>query len=216
MPVRKIFWEDPYRTELPAHVTGVDGARVTLDQTIAYAFAGGQQSDSGAIGGYEILEARKDGLEIYYTLSEGHGLQPGEAVLVTIDWGKRYRLMKLHFAAELVLELVYQGYGHPEKIGADITANKARVDFYWKGNISLILPELHTRFKELVDADLDIVSAFSDEVAERRTWHIAGFATVACGGTHLKRTGEIGPVTFKRNNIGKDKERIEIYPDDRD
>jgi Ser-tRNA(Ala) deacylase AlaX len=215
MPVRKVFWEDPYCCELPARVTGVAGARVTLDQTIAYAFAGGQQSDWGAIGGREILEARKEGLEIYYTLPEGHGLQPGDAVLVTIDWAKRYRLMRLHFAAELVLELVYQGYGHPEKIGADITVNKARVDFYWKGSISQIFPELHARFKELVDADLDIVSAFSDEAAERRTWHIDGFATVACGGTHLKKTGEIGAVTFKRNNIGRDKERIEIYLDER-
>jgi Ser-tRNA(Ala) deacylase AlaX len=216
MPVRKVFWDDPYCTELPAHVTGVDGARVTLDRTIAYAFAGGQQSDSGAIGGYEILEARKEGLEIFYTLPKGQGLQPGDDVLVTIDWDRRYRLMKLHFAAELVLELVYQGYGRPEKIGADITVAKARVDFYWKGNISQIFPELHFRFKELVDADLDIVSAFSDEAAERRTWSIAGFATVACGGTHLKKTGEIGPVTFKRNNIGKDKERIEIYLDEHD
>jgi len=150
MPVRKVFWEDPYRTELQAHVTGVDGARVMLDATIAYAFSGGQQSDSGAIGGHEILEARKDGLEITYALPEDHGLQPGDAVLVTIDWDRRYRLMKLHFAAELVLELVYQGYGHPEKIGADITVKKARVDFFWKGNISLIFPELHARFKELV------------------------------------------------------------------
>ncbi len=215
MPVRKVFWEDPYRTELPARVTGVDGARVTLDQTIAYAFAGGQQSDSGFIGGFEILEARKVGLEIYYTLPENHNLHAGDTVTVTIDWPRRYRLMKLHFAAELVLELVYQGYGHPEKIGADITVNKARVDFFWKGNISQILPELHARFKELVDAALDSLSAFSDEASERRTWHIAGFATVACGGTHLKKTGEIGPVGFKRNNIGKDKERIEITLDER-
>lgn len=215
MPVRKIFWEDPYRTELLVHVTGVDGARVTLDRTIVYAFAGGQQSDSGTIGGYEILAARKEGLEIYYTLPETHSLKPGDAALVTIDWEKRYRIMKLHFAAELVLELVYQGYGHPQKIGADITVNKARVDFYWKGNISQLFPDLHARFKDLVDADLDILSAFSDEQAERRTWEIAGFAKVSCGGTHLKKTGEIGPVTFKRNNIGRDKERIEIFLDER-
>jgi len=214
MPVRKIFWEDPYCTELPAHVTGVDGTRVTLDATIAYAFAGGQSSDSGAIGGREILEARKEGLEIYYTLPADHGLNPGDPVLVCIDWPKRYRLMRLHFAAELVLELVYQGWGHPEKVGADITAEKARVDFLWQGNISQIFPELHQRFQELVDADLPIISAYSDEAAERRTWSIAGFATVDCGGTHLKRTGEVGAVTFKRNNTGKGKERIEIYLND--
>jgi len=61
MPVRKVFWEDPYCIELAAHVTGVDGARVTLDQTIVYAFAGGQQSDSGTIAGYEILRRARTG-----------------------------------------------------------------------------------------------------------------------------------------------------------
>ena len=45
---------------------------------------------------------------------------------------------------------------------------------------------------------------------QRRYWKIEGFARVPCGGTHLKRTGEIGAVTPKRVNIGKGKERIEI------
>ena len=40
---------------------------------------------------------------------------------------------------------------------------------------------------------------------------IDGFARVACGGTHIKRTGEVGPIKLKRNNIGKGKERIEIF-----
>ena len=51
---------------------------------------------------------------------------------------------------------------------------------------------------------------FSDEANQGRYWEIEGFARVPCGGTHLKRTGEIGPVTLKRVNIGKGKERIEI------
>jgi Ser-tRNA(Ala) deacylase AlaX len=55
------------------------------------------------------------------------------------------------------------------------------------------------------------VSAFSDEAAERRYWEIAGFAQVACGGTHLKSTGEVGKLALKRKNVGKGKERIEIY-----
>jgi alanyl-tRNA synthetase len=33
---------------------------------------------------------------------------------------------------------------------------------------------------------------------------------VPCGGTHIKKTGEIGAIALKRNNIGKGKERIEI------
>jgi Ser-tRNA(Ala) deacylase AlaX len=209
--VKKIFWEDPYLAEIEATVTSVRDDIMTLDRTIIFAFSGGQQSDSGMIGRCEILEAKREGTEIFYTIPKDHALKTGDTVTVTIDWEKRYRLIKLHFAAELILELVYQHYDRPEKIGANITADKARVDFFWKGNISEMFPLLAAKAKELIDADLDIISAFADEETEQRYWEIAGFARVPCGGTHPKKTGEIGPITLKRNNIGGGKERIEIY-----
>lgn len=211
MAVRKVFWENPYMTEVEAKVMSVDGNVVTLDQTIAFAFSGGQQSDSGTIDGFEIMEARKYGKEIFYTLEQNHDLKQNQNVIVKIDWAKRYKIMRLHFIAELVLELVYQNYNYPEKIGANITSEKARVDFFWKGNISEIFPELITKINNIIDSNLDIVSAFEDEENERRYWLIEGFAKVCCGGTHLKKTGEIGSISLKRNNLGGGKERIEIY-----
>ena len=57
----------------------------------------------------------------------------------------------------------------------------------------------------------DILSAFSDELTERRYWKISAFSQVPCGGTHIKRTGEIGQIHLKRRNRGKGVERIEIY-----
>ena len=142
------------------------------------------------------------------------GLALGDTVRVEIDWPTRYRIMRLHFAAELVLELVYQGYGHPEKLGANITAEKARVDFAWDGSIAPILPEVAARVRELVEADLPITSAFEDEATQRRYWRIDGFAQVPCGGTHPRRTGEVGRVRLKRANPGAGVERIEITLDD--
>ena len=210
MAVRKLFWEDPYLTQTLATVTSVDGPVVTLERTVAYAFAGGQASDAGTIGGCEILEARTSGQEILYTLPDGHGLASGDEVLVRIDWDRRYCIMRLHFAAELVLELVNQFYGRPPKIGANVTAEKARVDFAWDGSIAEVLPRLQREFERLVAEDLLIVSAFADEGEQRRYWEIEGFARVACGGTHLRSTGEVGAVTLRRDNIGRGKERIEI------
>ena len=119
MAVMKIFWENPYLTELKAKVTSVEKDTITLDQTIAFAFSGGQQSDSGTIGGFEIIEAKKEGKEIFYTLEESHNLKLNQIVDIRLDWEKRYRLMRLHFAAELILEIIYQKYNHPEKIGAN-------------------------------------------------------------------------------------------------
>lgn len=211
MAVKKVFWENPYLTEIEANVKSVEGEVVTLDQTIAFAFSGGQQSDSGTIGGFKIIDARKDGKEIFYTIEQNHGLKTNQNIMVKIDWTKRYRLMRLHFAAELILELVYQNYNYPEKIGANITHEKARVDFFWKGNISEIFTELMSKINNLIDSNMDITSEFEDEETERRYWHIEGFSKVPCGGTHLKNTGEIGSISLKRNNLGGGKERIEIY-----
>ena len=209
--LRKVFWEDPYLAHLDTEIAKVDGDAVTLGATIIYAFSGGQESDQGSIGGHAILAARKEGADIVYTLPPGHGLKPGDRVATAIDWERRYRLMRLHFAAEIVLELVYRDLGPIDKIGAHIAADKARIDFARAAPISPELPALAARANDLIAADLPITSAFSDQAAGRRFWQVPGFAPVPCGGTHLRRTGEVGPIALKRRNIGKGKERIEIY-----
>ena len=211
---RKMFWEDPYLTEIKTNITGVNGNEVTVDRTIFYAFSGGQESDHGSIGTHRVIEARKDGKEIIYTMEDDHGLQPEDCVTMTIDWERRYRLMRLHFAAEILLELVYRMLEGIEKIGAHIAQDKARLDFRWHENISGIFPELENAAREIVEDDRGIESAFSDEASERRYWKVEGFGCVSCGGTHLRRTGEVGKFTLKRNNIGKGKERIEIRIND--
>lgn len=208
---KKLFWQDPYLTSLDTRITHVDGDVVTVDETIFYAFAGGQESDAGTIGGHRVVEARKDDLEIFYRLESNQGLNLGDSVTMHIDWERRYRLMRLHFAAEILLELVYQNLGRPEKIGAHIAEDKSRIDFAMNENIAAAFPMLQAKADALIAADHSIISAFSDEAAERRYWEIEGFARVACGGTHLKRTGEVGGIALKRKNVGKGKERIEIY-----
>lgn len=210
MSVRKLFWDDPYLTSCDAVVTGVDGDSVTLDRTVAFAFSGGQHSDAGTIAGWPILHAATDGLEIRYALPEGHGLRLGDPVRVEIDWPVRYRLMRLHFAAELVLEAVGRVLDRPRKVGADITPEKARIDFELPGNISGALPAVLAVVDELVRRDLPIESRFTDEASQRRSWTVEGFATVACGGTHPRRAGEVGQIALRRSNPGKGIERIEI------
>jgi len=206
----KVFWRDPYLRELDTRVATVDGDNVTLEDTIFYALSGGQESDRGTIGGHSVLLAKKSGFDIVYTLDAGHGLEPGEAVRVEIDWDRRYRLMRLHFAAEIILELVYATFPGIEKVGAHIAADKARIDFALDENISAHFPALEEDANRIVDADRTVTCAFSDEANERRYWKIDDFDPVPCGGTHLKRTSEIGHVSLKRKNIGKGKERIEI------
>jgi Ser-tRNA(Ala) deacylase AlaX len=206
----KQFWNDPYQTNHDTRIATVDGQRIQVESTIFYAESGGQESDRGHIAGRRVLEARKDGRDIVYTLDDASGLAPGMPVSMQIDWPRRHALMRLHFAAELVLELVYQRFPGKEKIGAHIAADKARIDFLHPQSIAEELPALAGEVARIVAADLPIISAFSDEAAERRFWQIDGFARVPCGGTHLRRTGEVGAIRLKRKNIGQGKERIEI------
>lgn len=207
----KVFWRDPYLTTLETRVSSVKGDEVTLEQTIFFAFSGGQESDTGTIGGKRVLEARNDGKEIIYRLEAHHGLSKGESVTMDIDWQRRYKLMRLHFAAEIILELMYRHVPGLEKIGAHIAEDKARIDFFLSENVSSFFSILQQEAEQLIKANHDIISSFSDEENQRRTWEIEGFAKIPCGGTHLKTTGEVGSITLRRKNIGKEKERIEIY-----
>jgi Ser-tRNA(Ala) deacylase AlaX len=208
---KKVFWENPYSTELETRVAGVRNNDVTVEQTIFYAFSGGQESDQGSMGNSPVLEARKQGKEILYTLQNGHGLSPGDPVVMRIDWERRYKLMRLHFAAEIVLELMYRNLPSIEKVGAHIAPDKARIDFKWEGNIASLFPLIEREALQLIAANHAIISDFSDEEKEERYWEIKGFARVPCGGTHLRRTGEIGEIALKRKNPGKGKERVEVY-----
>ena len=209
--VLKLFWIDPYLQSCDTIIETVTGHVVTLRETIFYAFSGGQEGDHGSIGNFPVVKAWKNGLDIEYELPEDHNLQPGDFVHIEIDWQRRYALMRLHFAAELILELAYRKLPGIEKVGAHISQDKARIDFSLAESISPYLPVLSAEAQAIINANSYIVSAFSDEVTQRRYWKIPGFAIVPCGGTHLHTTGEIGLLTLKRNNIGKGKERIEVY-----
>ena len=211
MQTKKVFWEDPYLTELKAKITGISGDDITLDQTIFYAFSGGQESDEGTIDGRKVLQARKEDKNIIYTLESTSGLKVGDEVLIKIDWTRRYRLMKLHFSAEIVLELITQKFPGIEKIGAHIASDKARLDFKYDGNLLEVLSEIEKSANEIIIRNEKIKSDFSDVENERRYWEIPGFAKVPCGGTHIKATGEIGQIDLKRKTAGKGKERVEIY-----
>lgn len=207
--MRKVFWDNPYQQSLTTTASQVNGNELLFKETIAYSFSGGQESDRAWINDLPVIDSRKEGNLIYYTLPEGHGLSVGDVVQMTIDWPRRYRLMRLHFAAELVLEIVTQKY-HLEKVGAHIAENKARIDFVFPEHISSLFDVILDDYNKIIHADCPIQTGFTDVTTQRRFWKIDGFAEVPCGGTHVKSTKEVGSVTLKRSRSGKGIERIEI------
>ncbi|HAT3977431.1 TPA: alanyl-tRNA editing protein [Legionella pneumophila] len=207
--MEKIFWSNPYQHTLDTKVISINGNEILLEKTIAFSFSGGQESDRAFINSFEVLGSRIDGNLIYYTLPEGHNLAPNDPVTMTIDWLRRYRLMRLHFAAELVLELVTRT-SMLEKVGAHISEFKARIDFKANFNISSIFDQLLDEYNAIIKQDLVIHKGYHDVTNQRRFWKIDGFAEVPCGGTHVHSTSEVGFIRLKRLHPGKSIERIEI------
>ncbi|AZC25958.1 MULTISPECIES: alanyl-tRNA editing protein [Pseudomonas] len=209
--MERAFWNTPYLSTLDARVLSIEGADVTISPTIFFAESGGQESDRGTINRIEVAQATVVDDRIVYRLATEPDFAVGDLVNVQIDWPRRYALMRLHFAAEIVLELFYKKFPGLEKVGAHISQGKARIDFVMEDNVSQYFPEILEQVERLVAADLPIESRFTDAEHLRRCWHIEGFSQVPCGGTHLRKTGEVGRIRLKRNNIGAHKERVEIY-----
>ncbi len=207
--MRKIFWENPYQRHLNTKVARVDGNQVLFEETIAYSFSGGQESDKATINDIAVIDSKMDGSLITYTLPDDHGFSKGDQVEMAVDWPRRYRLMRLHFAAELVLEIVTQKFKF-EKVGAHISESKSRIDFISDKNISSAFETILTAYNAIIESDTSIQTGYSDVATQKRFWKIDGFAQVPCGGTHVKSTGEVGFVTLKRTHPGKSIERIEI------
>lgn len=58
--MRKVFWENPYQKELTTHVAQINGNEIVCDATIAYSFAGGQESDTMILAAYnDIIKSNK-------------------------------------------------------------------------------------------------------------------------------------------------------------
>lgn len=210
MPTSRLFWEDPYKVECEANVLKVNDNEVVLDQSVFYAFSGGQASDSGSINGIPVVEARKSGDDIIYKLESPPDFKEGDKVKIKIDWEKRYKLMKLHAASHVIYFLVENKTGLKKIIGSNVTTDKGRLDYEYPENIDSILSDIEAKANEEFNQD-SLIKMYPDENNPNKRWWECKSWKVPCGGTHPKSTSEIGNVRLKRKNIGSGKERIEIY-----
>jgi alanyl-tRNA synthetase len=210
----KLFWNDPYQTECTAKVTSIDGNKVKLDQSIFYAFSGGQESDSGTINNIPVILATKQGdkediIDITYELESAPTFKVGDTVEVKIDEQKRAQLRKLHSVAHVMYYFVIEKLGKLQIVGSNITSNKARMDFVYDKPINEILPEIESNLNTFLSEDYTITSTEDPNKPDLRWWKCEEWA-MPCGGTHVKSTKEIGQIKLKRKNIGTGKERIEV------
>jgi misacylated tRNA(Ala) deacylase len=228
-----LFRDDAYLRSCEARVTGVDERGIRLDRTVFYPQGGGQPGDSGMLrladgGSLAIADTRKgDGIdEVLHIPAPGAVLpSPGSAVTAEIDWQRRHRLMRIHTCLHLLSAVV------PGAVtGGQIADGKGRLDFDVPGD-TLDKQTIARRINELITADHEALPRWisDEELAARpelvrtmsvkpptgqgrvRLIDITGVDLQPCGGTHLRRTGEIGPVdVLKIENKGRQNRRIVV------
>ena len=208
--VKLLYQDNPYMKECRSRVVDITNNEVLLEQSCFFAFSGGQASDSGTINNIPVKEAFWRTDEIIYVLENVPGFKIDDEVTVKIDWEKRHRIMKLHTAAHIVYEFFIKKAGNQKVIGSNISLDKARLDFEYKESVGPLLKELEEQSNKFIAEDKNVLTYPDEEDEKRRWWEIKDFAKMPCGGTHVKKTAEIGKIKLKRKNLGSNKERIEV------
>ena len=233
---KELFRADAYLRECDAEVVACGEDWVVLDQTVFYPMGGGQPGDEGVLelaGGetLKVLDTRKG--EEPGTISHVVDAVPaglvGQSVKARIDWDRRHRLMRMHTCMHLLCAAVEGGV-----TGGSIRDGSARLDFDLPDQL-LDKDAITAKLNELVEADIEVSASWITEQeldaqpdlvrtmsvqpprgqGQVRVLNIEGVDLQPCGGTHVARTGEIGPVRVKKiEKKGKHNRRVNVVFDD--
>ena len=230
-PTRPLYYEDPYKTTFRAKVVAkVAENAIVLDQTIFYPQGGGQLADQGELEfgkqKAKVVEVQKFGDVIVHYLAEPID-SPTDIVEGEIDWQRRQNLMRHHTGTHILLGAARRVLGeHVWQAGAQKEVESSRLDIT---HYSAITPKERDRIERLANQiilrDIPVsISWMAREKAEAkygyrlyqggavpgskiRVVRIAGWDAEACGGTHVKRTGELG--VFRIEKIDRLQDGVE-------
>jgi len=208
LETKLLFYEDPYLREAKAKVVRIEDNVVWLDQTIFFAESGGQESDRGHINNIQLIDVRPE--DFGHILSEKPSFGVGDEVNLVLDWDRRYRIMRLHSAAHLVSIAVEEVIGKLELIGSHVSPEKSRLDYTFDGRISDYFDAIMEFIRPYLEEPHKIIIYRKPENPQIRVWKLDRWELLCCG-LHVRNTKEIGQIRLKRRNLGRGKERIEIY-----
>lgn len=215
-------------------VSHVDGG-VVLDQSIFYPTGGGQPGDNGALAfdgqSARVTDSRKGaGGTIVLHLGEGPVPAIGEEVEQSLNWERRLGHMRVHTALHLLSVVI------PLPVtGGSISEAKGRLDFDMPEAPQDKLA-LQEALNALISADHAVTESWitDEELAANpglvKTMSVqppvgAGRVRLVrigtgdtqidlqpCGGTHVARTSEIGPVRLgKIEKKGAQNRRVYLH-----
>ena len=228
-----LFRRDAYLKSCDATVVAVDETGIRLDRTVFYPMGGGQPgdfgrltlSDGGVIGIVDTVKGAHHEDVVHVPQPGSPALAPGMKLRAEIDWERRHRLMRMHTCLHL-LSAVIKG----DVTGGQVSDGKGRLDFNLPDQgldkdlitreINRLIQEDHAvRHRWITDEELaaqpELVRTMSVKPpmgsGKVRLLEIDGVDLQPCGGTHVMRTGEIGPIEVtKIENKGKMNRRVNL------
>ena len=224
-----LFIEDSYLKDFDATILNIDSNKIILDRTAFYAKSGGQPGDIGKIilNGKEIniIDTVYDNKQnILHVCENSNDLKIDEKIKGKIDWNIRYKHMRMHTALHLLCSLIPY-----DVTGGQISYEKSRLDFNADDKIEK--EEIENKINQLVEDDHeisyqwitleeldnqpDLVRTMSVKPPrtnnEIRLVKIGNVDLQPCGGTHVRRTKEIGSIRIgKIENKGKMNRRVNL------
>ena len=228
MTTDELFREDAYLRSCSAVVARVDENRLVLDRTVFYPCGGGQPGDTGRIrwdgGELDVIDTVYDNGDIAHIVAAGTMPSPGTGVELDIDWDRRYRHMRMHTALHLLGAVLR----YPVT-GGNISSDKSRLDFNMEDTIDketltahvnqLVTGDHPVSHRWISDEELDAQPELVRTMSVRpprgkgrvRLLDVDGVDLQPCGGTHVRRTSEVGDIRIgKVEKKGRQNRRVNI------
>ena len=202
-----------------------DAQHVVLDRTAFYPTSGGQPHDLGILGGAHVVDVIDDDARIVHVTNAPVPLGP---VHGDIDSALRRDRMQQHTAQHLLSALaadrlkwetvsVHFGDDHSTIEFATATASEGQLSGLAR-SANLIVWEARpvtVTFEDSEVAEKAGLRKPSDRSGEIRIISIDGIDRSACGGTHVSRTSEIGPILLTSTEKIRGNTRVGFLAGDR-
>ena len=215
---RTLYYEEPLMKEFDAKVLGVMEDWVVLDATAFYPEGGGQPCDLGELNGVEVLDVQKVGKIILHKVKEPEKFKEGGIVHGKINWERRIQHMRHHTGTHVLMGALVRVLGkHVWQAGSQLSTDWARLDIaHYKRVSEEELKEIELLANRIVMEDREVKWEWlpRTEAEQRygfrlyqggvvpgkviRVLNIEDWDIQACGGTHLPKTGLIGPIKILR------------------
>jgi len=216
----RLYYTDCYLKTFRAHVlnTADDGTRVYLDNTAFYPASGGQPHDLGLLAGIPILDVVDEDRGIAHVLE-----RPIEAADVEchVDWARRYDHMQQHTGQHLLSAVLVELFNF-HTLSFHMGREVSTIELAAKDLTEPQIDEAEARVNEIVRESRPVRILFehaeaaaglrkpSDRSGTLRIIEIEGLDRSACGGTHVRSTGELGPIQIRKTEKIRGNVRIEF------